>query len=81
MVHEPVHRCNFLGQSSLMLYSCISPLSVGKELGRGFRKSQYCHFVNKPSKGSGIKLTPSDSARNTQVDFVCLMSDYTAITF
>lgn len=35
----------------------------------------------KPSKGSGIKLTPNDFVSNTQGDFVCLMSDYTAITF
>lgn len=45
------------------------------------RKSQYCRLVNKTSKGSRIKLTPSDFVRNTQGDFVCLMSDYIAITF
>lgn len=67
--------------SCLTLDFCISPLAVRKKLGRGFRKSHCCHLLSKASKGSRIKLIPSDFVRNTQGDFVCLMSDYTAITF
>lgn len=77
----PCTGCSSWVRSCLTLGLCIAPLPARRELGRGFRKSPDRQLLSKASKGNRIELTPSDFARNTQGDFVYLMSDYTAITF